>query len=289
MPVTDQEIPISSVMGIPREHFSRHVFRGGNFLIPRILNQYRNELGVNALPQSLLATAGRSANHLETNAAVMDIDSIKKSDGFLQVNIRIRNLAGHKLPTAYPSRRVWLHVKVTDSSGGIIFESGKLNPDGSIAGNENDIDQNRYEPHYQRIVKQDQVQIYESIMADENGRVTTTLLSGIRYIKDNRILPEGFDKETAPRDCGVYGKASEDNDFQGSGDCVSYQITLPDSSDPAVLQVDLVYQPIGFRWAHNLADNPSVEASRFISYYRTFSLSSATILARQSRDITSAL
>jgi len=43
----------------------------------------------------------------------------------------------------------------------------------------------------------DEVQIYESIIADANSRVTTGLLTGVRYVKDNRLLPRGFDKATA--------------------------------------------------------------------------------------------
>jgi hypothetical protein len=43
MPVVAGEMPISSVMGLPREAVSRHVFRGGNFFMPRVLNRYRDE------------------------------------------------------------------------------------------------------------------------------------------------------------------------------------------------------------------------------------------------------
>ena len=50
------------------------------------------------------------------------------------MEIAIRNLAGHKLPTAYPSRRVWLHVSVRDPSGGRVFESGALREDEASRG-----------------------------------------------------------------------------------------------------------------------------------------------------------
>jgi hypothetical protein len=284
MPLENQ-VKISSVLGIVREQMHLHVFRGGNFLIPRMLNSHRSELGVKALPQSLLAASERSANHLETNSAVMEIDSIKESDGMLQVEIRVLNLAGHKLPTAYPSRRVWLHLKITDHADRIIFESGKWNPNGSIAGNDNDCDKNCFEPHYNRITQPDQVQIYEAIMVDENDRVTTALLSGIRYIKDNRLLPKGFDKQTAHKDCGVYGTAEQDPDFQESGDRISYHIPVSSSAEPMTIEVDLYYQPIGYRWAMNLEEHPSRESGRFISYYRNLAGSSAIILTRQSCSI----
>ena len=39
--------------------------------------------------------------------------------------VAVENLAGHKLPTAYPSRRVWLHVTVLDGPD-VVFESGAI-------------------------------------------------------------------------------------------------------------------------------------------------------------------
>lgn len=38
---------------------------------------------------------------------------------------------GHKLPTAYPSRRVWLHVSIRDAANALVFESGTLRPNGT--------------------------------------------------------------------------------------------------------------------------------------------------------------
>ncbi len=44
----------------------------------------------------------------------------------------------------------------------------------------------RFEPHYAEIRNAGQVQIYEAIMADSKGAVTTGLLHAVRYLKDNR-------------------------------------------------------------------------------------------------------
>ena len=65
-------------------------------------------------------------------------------------DVLVENLGGHKLPTAYPSRRSWLHLIVRDSDGRVMFESGALPPDGSIEGNDNDADPARFESHYTR-------------------------------------------------------------------------------------------------------------------------------------------
>ena len=63
--------------------------------------------------------------------------------------------------------------------GAVLFESGALRPDGAIVGNDNDADATRFEPHYDEIRSPDQVQIYESIMVDQRGRVTTGLLRAL--------------------------------------------------------------------------------------------------------------
>ncbi len=124
------------------------------------------------------------------------------------------NLSGHKFPTGYPSRRAWLHVRVTDAAGAVLFESGGLRPDGSIIGNDNDVDGTRFEPHHATIEREDQVQIYEDIMVDSDGLPTTGLLRGVRYIKDNRLLPAGMVKAQASGDIAVHGEAQGDADFR---------------------------------------------------------------------------
>jgi len=75
---------------------------------------------------------------------------------------------------------------VRDSAARVVFESGRLDPDASIAGNDNDADRTKFEPHYDVIRSTDKVQIYESILGDTKGAVTTGLLSASQYLKDNR-------------------------------------------------------------------------------------------------------
>ena len=95
-----------------------------------------------------------------------------------------------------------------------------------IAGNANDEDASAFEPHYTEITAADQVQIYEPIIGDPNGNVTTALLRGVRYLKDNRLLPDGFDKGTVDEAVAVQGVAAADADFTGRGDRVRYPCWL---------------------------------------------------------------
>ena len=194
--------------------------------------------------------------------------------------MRVENLTGHKLPTAYPSRRAWLHVVVTAADGHVVFESGKLNPDGSIAGNANDSDPTRFSPHYIRITQPDQVEIFEPILGDSHGRVTTGLLSATQYLKDNRILPIGFDKSTATPDIAVHGEAASDPDFTSGSSTTQYDVTTGGAAGPFHVSVEFLYQPIGYRWAHNLASYQAAEPQQFVSDFDQAAAHSALVLAR---------
>jgi hypothetical protein len=269
---------ISSVQ--PKEHpaFSQHVFRGGNFFMPRVLNAERAILGVQAGPMELEATAASAADNLATSTAELSLQAGCEA-GVLELEATVRNLAGHKLPTAYPSRRVWLHVMVRDASGDLLFESGAPQPDGSIAGNDNDLDASAYEPHHTLIERPDQVQIWEPILGDPSGAVTTGLLTATGYLKDNRLLPAGFDAASAHADVAVYGAALEDPDFIAGGDTVRYRMELGVVEGPLQVSATLLYQPIGYRWAHNLADTEAPEPQRWVGFYQDHAQASWTTVA----------
>jgi hypothetical protein len=280
MPAVKDPVPITRVFGTPREGVSRHVFVAANFFMQQMLNRYRDTLAVAALPQELTAAANRTLDYLATRAASVSVQGIQVAGGRLHAEVIVENLGGHKLPTAYPSRRAWLHVVVNDAAGRTVFESGRLNADGSIRGNDNDADPLTFEPHFTEIQNADQVQIYESILGDANGGVTTGLLNAVRYLKDNRLLPRGFDKHTAEPDIAVHGEAMQDPDFLASGDRVRYSIPVGDATSPFTVTAELLYQPIGFRWANNLKPYATAtEPLRFTTYYDAMAPGSAALLA----------
>jgi hypothetical protein len=281
MPELTGAVPITRVFGAPRDSVSRHVFVGSNFFMQRMLNRYRDELAVAALPQELTQAAERTSSYLGSEAARLTVANTSISEGRLVADVNVENLGGHKLPTAYPSRRAWIHVVVRDRTQRMVFESGALNDNGSIKGNDNDDDPTRFEPHHVEIRRSDEVEIYESILGDARGAVTTGLLTGVRYIKDNRLLPHGFDKHTADADIAVVGGANDDADFTGGGDRVRYSVAVTAGDGPFELEVDLVYQPIGYRWAENLKRYTSApEPRRFNAYYDAMIGSGTATLAR---------
>jgi len=208
----------------------------------------------------------------------------------LKVVVQIDNLAGHKLPTAYPSRRAWVHLTVTGTKNAKVFESGRLREDGSIEGNDNDRDGSLFEPHYRKIDDPTQVQIYEAIMATPDGQVTTGLLRAVSYVKDNRLLPSGFDKSSTQKDIAVHGAAAGDDSFRDNGDTIHYSVKLGKTKGPFRVQAELWYQPIGFRWARNLADYQGGEPESFIAMYAAVpKQNTVQMLAEDKREFSSAV
>ena len=271
--------PITSVLPQPRPEVNRHVFTGGNFFMLRMLNRYRGELGVTAMPQELNASAERTENFLRTETARIAVERAAIANNRLDATVFVRNLAGHKFPTAYPSRRAWVHFTVRDRNGNIVFESGAIRPDGSIVGNNNDDNPAQFEPHHDVISTPGQVIIYESIMVAPEGYVTTGLLTGVRYIKDNRLLPDGFDKGNVPSDIEVHGDAREDANFIAGSDRVRYSVPVNAADGPFRITAKLWYQPISFRWAHNLEAYDAAETQRFLRYFKSMADVSGIVVA----------
>ena len=279
MPAVAEATRIASVLGEARDDFSRHTFFGGNFFMLRMLNRFRSELGVAALPRELDASAHGTLRQLQAETATISIERVGPGPG-LEFAVLVRNTTGHKFPTGYPSRRAWLHVAVRDAAGRVVFESGAPRPSGAIAGNDNDDDPAHVEPHYTEIKNDGEVQIYESVMADREGMATTGLLRATAFIKDNRLLPRGFDKASASSDIAVHGAARGDEDFADGGDHVRYVIDTDRATGPYDVSVELWYQPIGFRWAQNLAKYDAPEPKRFVEYYGKMAAESAILIAK---------
>jgi hypothetical protein len=275
---------MASVLGRPREGVSRHLFVGGNFLVLQMLRHHRTELEVEALASELEATERATRDQLADETAAVTVTAARDGRS-LVVAVEVRNLAGHKFPTGYPSRRTWLHVTVADAAGQVWFESGAIRRDGSIEGNDNDDDGTLVERHYDRITQPDQVQIYESVMGIPAGVATTGLLSATQYLKDNRLLPRGFDKATAPADIAVRGDAHSDPTFEGGGDRVEYRISAAGAAGALSVQAELRYQPIGFRWAQNLRSYDAAEPRRFVAWYDELASASSIVVAHSAASV----
>lgn len=271
MPPADGAVAISNSGSPAREPFAQHIMVGGNQFLANLFAKNGDALNVTATSDQFLDTANQTLEQLTQKTANLNLNG-ELVNNQLDLNVSIQVLTGHKFPTSFPSRRAWLHIIVKDAGQKAIFESGNWKPDGAIIGNANDEDAAQYEPHYTLIQSPDQVQIYESIIGNPNGEVTTTLLRAKDYLKDNRLLPLGFDKTTASSDIAVVGDAASDADFVASGDTLRYQINTGDAKGPFQIQVELLYQSIGYRWGEKFrgeTNNP--EGMEFYGYLESTS------------------
>ena len=271
MPEASGEVVLSVTGGPGRSPFSVHSFAGGNTYALRLLQKYGDELQVTATTEQIDAALDRALIQLQEQTAQIVVESAKIEGNALNIELQVDSDVGHKLPSGFPSRRVWIHLKVADANGNVIFESGGWDANGSIFGNDNDLDAAAFEPHYEMINDPEQVQIYEAIMGDVDAAVTTTLLRGAVYLKDNRLLPAGYDKTTVSDDIAVQGMAAQDPDFVGGGDQLGYQIEIGNAPGPYTVTAELLYQSIGYRWALNLERFDAPEPQRFIGFYEEVS------------------
>jgi hypothetical protein len=267
MPKAQGEAALSITGSPPREPIHRHTFVGGNAHMLEILGIFGEEMAVTASSAQLRDKQAEIIEQLQMRSATVDLEEVAIDGSTLTASVAIDSSVGHKFPTGFPARRAWIRFTVHDAAGEVIFQSGVADPDGSIVGNDNDADPAAYEPHYLAIDSPDQVQIYEAIMGDSEGAVTTTLLKGAGYLKDNRLPPQGFDKNAVEADIAVLGAALEDPDFGSGSDRIQYVVALGDGEGPFTVTAELLYQSIGYRWADNMRQYDAPEPARFLHYY----------------------
>ncbi len=262
-----------------KDGFAKHHLVGANTTMLTLLRDNAAELGVTSNNMDLGIERARA---MLQSSVDMQIVSASVNNGILETKVQLSNNSGHKTPTSYPSRRMWLNFKVTDSNNNVVFESGRMNSDGSIAGADNDTDQSQIEPHYDVITTADQVQIYETIMGNSDGGTTYTLLRAAQYLKDNRLTPQGFDKMSAPAKVAVYSsEAMNDANFNNGSDEVTYRIPIAVAGDLSI-EVSLNYQTIMHGFVQDLyRDDHLPEVQAFKTMYAAQGLKHEQITSAQ--------
>lgn len=244
-----------------RSPIGRHSFAGANAWVQNLIADDVAWAGVSVSEEELRAAAATSEEHLGT-AAEVAILSAELEGGALVCDVRVRNKTGHKLPTGYPTRRVWLHVVATDAGGVVLFESGAYDTNGAILGADGQpLDLSTPLPHEQQIAGPDDVLVYELVPLDRSGAVAHRPLAAVSVGKDNRLLPYGWREAypwidwIAPR--GVEGDAN----FIGGSDRV--EVLIGAGGAVARVDVELLYQTISPETLAALARVPTPAAVRF--------------------------
>lgn len=251
----------------PREPYFQHTFLGGNVTMLKMLQAHVGELNLAASTTDFQESIDRTVAYLQEETAAVDITSVTVGSGELEIEVHVTNKTGHKFPTGFPGRRAWLHAIVNDGAGRVAFESGRPLSHGAVLDNDADLEPAAYEGHHDVITSPKQVQIYEAVMADVEDNVTYTLLDGNHYIKDNRLLPAGFDKLTASAAVAVAGTALGDDDFLAGGDDVTYRVDVSGYSAPFTAKVELLYETVPYAFVRDLRQDSTPQIERLSGYY----------------------
>ena len=266
MPRIEDEVIISANYSelFPRSPFALHELVGGNSFMLKILKQNAATLGIAATNEVMDATIARTERMLQQQTLNINLSlaALHNDTGYFEVHLE--NLAGHKFPSGYPSRRAFIEFLAINNSGDTLFQSGVLKPNFEVFG------QNAsYEPHYNVIKAANQVQIYEMVMGDVNGDVTTVLERAVAPIKDNRLVPLGFTTSHPTYDTTfIAGMALSDTDFnfdgfEGSGtDIVRYHIPLNGYTGKIDVSARVYYQSVPPKWVEKLftVSTPEIDA-----------------------------
>ena len=258
-PETNDPSPISTPFSTrppnapSRDDYRHHQLRGGNaYLLGQLA---AHAAWTNAAPAEELAAARTSTQHFLTTAA--DLQLAASHTG---VHVTVENRTGHKLPTGFPTRRMWLHAVAVDAQGAIVFESGSHRRGAVLVGGRGiRIDQaGAILPHATRIERPEQVAIWEAVPVDDHGRPTHVMFAATRFATDDRIVPRGWrDAPGTVAPIGVDG----DPDFVPGSDGVDY--LLPGTA--VRLDVELLYQSIPPETLESYASSDGLEAARFLA------------------------
>ncbi len=288
-PAIDHLLPGLSLA--PRTGYGRHQFVGLNVPLLQMFNQFYDVLGVNKqnYMSSLSTSLSNTIAQMLDQAAetTIELATTARVEGERVVaDVSLSNLTGHRFPSGVAFRRAWIEVLLLDTqTEEVVWGSGRTNEVGVIVDGAgaplpseffaDDV----WQPHFEEIASESQVQIYEEVPLDRAGTVTYSFLRRNDEPKDNRLLPRGWTargpsdtiSETIIESTHPKGAALQDPSYtDGSGsDRVTYRMPIPEGVAPADLAVraSIYYQSTSpgflrekFTWA------PEGEATRRLYY-----------------------
>ncbi len=253
-----------------RSPFSKHYFVGANAFMLRILRDNNSALNLSATQTQFDTVINRTLNQLQQQTLNLSIDLLNRVNDTAYFSLYLENLAGHKFPSGYPSRRMYIDFIVFNANGDTLFHSGKHDADYRL------LDENTpFEPHYNVIVADTQVQIYEMVMGDVTGARTTILEQAYTHLKDNRLTPLGFTTTHNSYDTvSIVGNALNDANFnkingvEGSGaDSLYYHVALNGYTGAIKAIATVYYQAVPPTYLDDMLGYNSQEIDLFRNLY----------------------
>src|SRR5882757_3943187 len=289
---TQTSLPLDQLILQTRTFYARHFLNGINLFALEMFDQFRTDLGLykvdGLLPAALQDTVNAQKNAVDsgvilaqTMTAGVTIDSATKNGGQLLADVRVQNLAGHNLPSGVSFRRAFLDLQVLDADENVLWESGGTNARGVItntAGNPLVTEffspsQQTFQPHFwtgNPITSDQQVEIYEEMVRDPQGQLTTSFLSLDDKVKDNRIQPQGRSSSGPHADILAPVGTGADPSYQAGCGCsvVRYQLPLTGGlANAAKVQATLYYQSIPPYYLRQRAEDASgPDTARLVNF-----------------------
>lgn len=263
MPALDDDgAPVSSVYatrppsGLTARPLARHSLAGGSAYLLERLAEDPSWLGAPVSAAALRAGAARSRALLRSAA------SITLAPQRDELAVTVHNHTGHKLPTGYPSRRLWLWIEVLDAGGAMLWQSGKPERGAIVDRRGQRLDAaGVIEPHRTRLGGADErPMIWEAVPVDGRGVRTHRVTAAERFAKDNRILPRGFSLAAPEAELASARGVEGDLDFAAGSDTVT--VALPPGA--AQVRVALLYQAIAPETLESYRPQDGREARRFL-------------------------
>ncbi|MFZ9055065.1 MAG: T9SS type A sorting domain-containing protein [Flavobacteriales bacterium] len=233
------------------QRFGKHHFVGGNAFMLKLMRDNAVQLNLSATSTQFDSTIARTTASLQQATANLNVRQLASSPDEWAFEVEVENLAGHKFPSGYPARVAFLEFTLVSTSGDTLFHSGAWSRENGIAGRDAG-----WEPHWNEITEENQVQIYELVLGDVAGQTTQVLERAAEVLKDNRLVPRGFSSLHPAYDTVAVGPmASLDADFnrrlgeEGSGtDRLVYRVPAVDGSPGVEATVRLHYQAVPAQW-----------------------------------------
>lgn len=273
LPTTDESIVISSnymiLTGLAP--YGIHDLTGANVFMLQLMRDNMEQLGISSTIADYDTTINLTFKNLQENSLEIDLTNVGMDADTMYFKVDILNKVGHKFPSGYPSRRAFVEFVVTDAGNGdTLFESGILQPDYELAG----IDP-EFEPHYDVIRNEDEVQIYEMVMGDVNGDYTSTLERAFAPLKDNRLVPIGFSTMHEVYDTTeIVGGALTDDNFnhsfgvEGNGrDEIRYHVPTNGFSGAVNATAKVYYQTLPPKFTEEMFSYSSAAIDSFEVMY----------------------
>lgn len=272
LPRINDKVVISSSYAFlqGKSPFGQHTLVGGNTTMLKLMKANKEILEIDAEDQQFDETIAKTFEMLQQKSLDLELELEQVTPDSAYFSVLLKNKAGHKFPSGYPSRRAFVELIVTADNGETLFHSGALQPNYEVVGQGPET-----VPHFNVIRQQNEVQIYELVLGDVNGNFTTLLERSHQALKDNRLPPIGFKTDHPAYDTTrIYGSALEDPDFnfengkEGSGaDIVHYHIPVTGYSGFLKVVAKVYYQPLPPKWMAPMLAEYTPQIAAFETMY----------------------